>query len=165
MQKKYLISFAFPQSALHKKVSKQAIFCCGNGWRKKLLCFENASKELVAILVLPSSVSVCMAAPSYYGDRQVARSWRGTVHCSAAARPAICLCNPPIAGEDLRCYYSGPLFFFCRTFLAGTCKWFLICMTWRFTPCVEKNDFALEMCTVAYEPYQKTRWSLILNVK
>lgn len=95
MRKKYLISFAVPQSALDKKISKQAIFCCGNGQRKKLLCFENALKELVAILVLPSSVSVCVAAPSYYGDRQVAGSWRDTVHCSAAVRPAICLCSPP----------------------------------------------------------------------
>lgn len=147
-----------------RKIPKQAIFCCGNGQRKKLLCFENASKELVAILVLPSSVSVCMAAPSYYGDRQVARSWRDTVHCSAAARPAICLCSPLIAEEELRCF-SGPLFFFCRTFLSGTSMWFLTCTTWRSTLCVQKYDFALGMCTVAYEPYQKTLWLLILNVK
>lgn len=58
-------------------------------WTKRLLCFENASKELVAILVLPCSLSVCVAAPSYYGDRQVARSWRVTAHCSAAVRPAV----------------------------------------------------------------------------
>lgn len=47
---------------------------------------------------------------------------------------------PPIAEEELRCY-SGPLFFFCRTFLVGSCKWFLICLTWRSTPHVQKKLF------------------------
>lgn len=132
---------------------------------KERSCFVLKMLQKSWLLSQPSPLSVCMAAPSYYGDKQVGRGWRDTVHCGAAARPATCLCHPPTAEEELGCY-SAPLFFFYRTFLAGTCKCFLIYTTWRSIPCVqEKKDFALKMCTVAYEPYQKTLWLLILNVK
>lgn len=104
---------------------KQAIFCCGNGWRKKLLCFKNASKELVAISVLPSSVCVCVAAPCNYGDRQVARSRRDT-HSSlwCCCESSHLSLHPPSPGEQLRCYL-GPLFFFCRIFWLVLVRHFL----------------------------------------
>lgn len=98
MQKKYIFSFAFLQLALHEKIklNQSKLFSAVEmDEERSCLCFENASNELVAISVLPSSVCVCVAAPSNYGDRQVARSQRDTIHCGAAVRAAICLCKPP----------------------------------------------------------------------
>lgn len=132
---KYLFSFAFLQYALHEKIKlNQSKLFSAVEMDEERSCFVLKLLQMSWLLSQSSPAPcVCVAAPSNYGDRQVARSWRDTVHCGAAVRAAICLFKPPPLRpgpgpeEQLRCYLR-PLFF-CRIFLAGACKGFLICTT------------------------------------
>lgn len=94
---KYLFSFAFLQYALHEKIKlNQSKLFSAVEMDEERSCFVLKLLQMSWLLSQSSPAPcVCVAAPSNYGDRQVARSWRDTVHCGAAVRAAICLFKPP----------------------------------------------------------------------
>lgn len=108
---------------------------------------------------------VCVAAPSNYGDRQVARSRRDTVHCGAAVRAAICLCKPPPILRNSLGAIWGLYSSSAQSFWLALVRDSLFAQHEDIHCMLKKADIALEICTMAYELYQKTVWFLNLNVK